>query len=127
MKNEKLWQWTMMDDAIQHRHISIHTREHFFKDFEFQIQFYLIVYHPINIKHYTAHRHDMVHVLAKFWENTAMRFRVTVRKLNVTDGQTYGGHFNISRAFGTAWDNKQTRSYHNKSILFKQTVVKLST
>ena len=42
----------------------------------------------------------MVHAPAKFRENTAMRFRVTVRKLNVTDrqtdGQTDGGHCNIS-------------------------------
>ena len=44
--------------------------------------------HPINIKNYTAHPHDMVHVPAKYRENTAMRFRVTVRKLNVTDRQT---------------------------------------
>ena len=35
--------------------------------------------------------HDMVHVPAKFRENTAMRFLVTVRKLNVTEGQTGGG------------------------------------
>ena len=28
--------------------------------------------HSINIKNYTAHPHDMVHVPAKFWENTAM-------------------------------------------------------
>ena len=27
----------------------------------------------------------MVHIPAKFWENTWMRFQVTVRKLNVTD------------------------------------------
>ena len=32
----------------------------------------------------------MVHVPAMFRENTAMRFRVTVQKLNVTDGQTDG-------------------------------------
>ena len=32
----------------------------------------------------------MVHVPAKFRENTSMHFRVTVRKLNVTDGQTDG-------------------------------------
>ena len=32
----------------------------------------------------------MVHVPAKFRENTSMRFRVTVRKLNVTDKQTDG-------------------------------------
>ena len=46
--------------------------------------------HSINIKNYTAHPHDMVHVPAKFWENTSMRFRVTVWKLNVTDGQMDG-------------------------------------
>ena len=44
--------------------------------------------HSINIKNYTAHPHDMVHVPAKFRENTSMRFWVTVRKLNVTDRQT---------------------------------------
>ena len=32
----------------------------------------------------------MVHIPEKFRENTAMRFLVTVRKLNVTDGQTDG-------------------------------------
>ena len=55
--------------------------------------------HSINIKNYTAHPHDLVHVPAKFWEITAMRFGVTctVRKLNVTDGQTDGGRCNISR------------------------------
>ena len=46
--------------------------------------------HSINIKNYTAHPHDLVHVPAKFRENASMRFRVTVRKLNVTDGQTDG-------------------------------------
>ena len=51
----------------------------------------------------------MVHIPAKFRENTSMRFRVTVRKLNVTDGQTdglTGGHCNISRprAYGAAGD-----------------------
>ena len=30
--------------------------------------------HSINIKNYTAHPHDMVHVPAKFRENTSMRF-----------------------------------------------------
>ena len=44
--------------------------------------------HSINIKNYTAHPHDMVHIPAKFWENTSMRFWVTVRKLNVTDRRT---------------------------------------
>ena len=34
-------------------------------------------------QNYTAHPHDMVHITAKFY--TLMRFRVTVRKLNVTD------------------------------------------
>ena len=59
--------------------------------------------HSINIKNYTAHPQDLVHVPAKFRENTAMRFWVTVRKLNVTDRQTDGqtdrrtGRCNISR------------------------------
>ena len=53
----------------------------------------------------------MVHIPAKFRENTSMRFRVTVRKLNVTDEQTdgrtdgrTGGRCNISRprAYGAA-------------------------
>ena len=30
--------------------------------------------HSINIKNYTAYPHDMVHVPAKFRENTSMRF-----------------------------------------------------
>ena len=60
----------------------------------------------------------MVHVPAKFWENTSMRFQVTVRKLNVTDGQKQYLPF---RAFGAAGHNKQTPPFHNKSILFKQT------
>ena len=46
--------------------------------------------HSINIKYYTAHPHDLVHIPAKFRENTAMRFWVIVRKLNVTDRQTDG-------------------------------------
>ena len=32
----------------------------------------------------------MVHIPAKFRENTSMHFRVTVRKPNVTDGWTDG-------------------------------------
>ena len=55
----------------------------------------------------------MVHVPAKFQENTAMHVRVTVRKLNVTDGQTdrRTGVFQyfLSRAFGAAGDNKTPR------------------
>ena len=43
----------------------------------------------------------MMHVPAKFRENTEMRFRVTVQKLNVMDGQSHkrtdGGRFNMSR------------------------------
>ena len=46
--------------------------------------------HSINIKNYTAHPHDLVHVPAKFRENTTMRFWVTVQKLNMTDRQTDG-------------------------------------
>ena len=73
----------------------------------------------------------MVHVPAKFQENTAMHFRVTVRKLNVTDRQTgvfqyfvtdrrtlklnvtdrRTGVFQyfLSRAFGAVGDNKTPR------------------
>ena len=51
---------------------------------------------PINIKKYTAHPQDMVHIPAKFRENTVMRVWVTVRKLNVTDRRTDWGRFNIS-------------------------------
>ena len=49
----------------------------------------------------------MVHVPAKFRENTAMRFRVTVRKLNVMDGRTderVAFQYLPSRAFGVAGD-----------------------
>ena len=56
--------------------------------------------HPINIKNYTAHPHNMVHVPAKFWEYTAMCVRVTVQKLNMTDsgrtGRGGGGGLSIS-------------------------------
>ena len=54
----------------------------------------------------------MVHIPAKFRENTSMRFRVTVRKLNVTDRwtdrRTDGGRCNISRprAYSAPGDNK---------------------
>ena len=66
--------------------------------------------HSINTKNYTAHPHDLVHVPAKFRENTAMRFWVTVRKLNVTetDRQTDGRgalQYLPSRASGAAGDN----------------------
>ena len=69
--------------------------------------------HSINIKNYTAHPHDLVHVPAKFRENTALRFWVTVRKLNVTDRRTDGQtdrrgalQYLPSRAFGAAGDKK---------------------
>ena len=71
--------------------------------------------HSINIKNYTAHPHDMVHIPAKFWENPSMRFWVTVRKLNVTDAQTNRRkdrqtdgrtlQYLPSRAFGATGDN----------------------
>ena len=44
--------------------------------------------HIINIKNYTAHPNDMVHVPVKFRENAAMHFWVTVQKLNVMDRWT---------------------------------------
>ena len=48
--------------------------------------------HPINIKNYTAHRHDMVHIdpPGKFRGNSIICLRVTLQKLNVTDRQTDG-------------------------------------
>ena len=48
----------------------------------------------------------MVHVPVKFRENTSMRFRVTVRKLNVMDRRTDGRALQYlpSRAFGAAGD-----------------------
>ena len=70
--------------------------------------------HSINIKNYTAHPHDMVHVPAKFRENTLMRFWVTVRKLNVTDG----GRCNISRPGPSApREIKNTLKSHLKVII----------
>ena len=72
--------------------------------------------HSINIKNYTAHSHDMVHIPAKFQENTSMRFWATVRKLNVTDRQTdrqtdgRGAlQYLPSRAFGAVGDNKNLK------------------
>ena len=56
----------------------------------------------------------MVHVSAKFWENISMRFRVTVQKLNVTDGQTdrrTGALLYLaSQASGAAGDNKEWKT-----------------
>ena len=69
----------------------------FYPHWKFFLQFFKNVkQHPINIKTIQHWPHDMVYVPAKFRENTAMRFWVTVRKLNVTDGGTEGWHFNIS-------------------------------
>ena len=48
-----------------------------------------------------------------------MRFRVTVRKLNETDGQTDGRgalQYLLSQAFGAAGDNKVKRM-HGKSLI----------
>ena len=42
----------------------------------------------INVKNYTAHGHDIVHIPAKFRENTAMRLRVSAKTKR--DGQTDG-------------------------------------
>ena len=64
--------------------------------------------HSINIKNYTAHPHDMVHIPEKFWENISMRFQVAVRKLNVTDGRMGVLLYLPSRASGTAGDKKIT-------------------
>ena len=71
--------------------------------------------HSINIKNYIVHSHDMVHILAMFRENTSMRFRVTVRKLNVTDRQTDRGRCNISRPGPSA---RRWREIINVIIIF---------
>ena len=48
--------------------------------------------HSSNIKNYTTHPHDMVHVPAKFRENTSMRFSYSAKtkRDGRTDGQTDG-------------------------------------
>ena len=61
----------------------------------------------------------MVHIPAKFRENTSMRFLVTVRKLNMTDKQTDGRgalQYLPSRAFGAAGDNKE-KTIDNKFFI----------
>ena len=57
----------------------------------------------------------MVHIPAKFRQNTTMRFWVTVQKTKrdgQTDRQTDGGAFQYlpSQAFGAAGDNKKWES-----------------
>ena len=49
----------------------------------------------------------MVHVPAKFRENTEMPFRVSAKTKHETDGRTdgrTGGRYNMSRAFSAAGD-----------------------
>ena len=81
--------------------------------------------HSINIKNYTAHPHDMVHIPAKFRENTSMLFWVTVRKLNVTDRQTDRQtdgrgplQYLPSRSFGSA-RGKKKKSYWSVSEILR--------
>ena len=80
--------------------------------------------HSINIKNYTAHPHDLVHVPAKFRENTAMRFWVTVQKLNVTDGQTDGtdgGALQYLPSPGLrrrAGDNNKGKQFENQFFIY---------
>ena len=56
----------------------------------------------------------MVHIPAKFPENTSMRFQATVRKLNRTDRQTDGWtgalQYLPSRACGAAGDKNDHTS-----------------
>ena len=55
-----------------------------------------------------------MHVPAKFRENTALRFWVTVRKLNVTDRRTDGRgalQYLPSRAFGAAGDKNNCQFF----------------
>ena len=69
--------------------------------------------------------HDMVHIPGKFRENTAMLFRVTVQKLNVT-GRTDGGacQYLLFRAFGAAGDNKATPTESNSPAFSRSSIVK---
>ena len=60
----------------------------------------------------------MVHIPAKFRENTSMRFRVTVRKLNVTDGRT---HISELRAVFLCLKCPLIPCLRNESILYKYT------
>ena len=69
-----------------------------------------------------------MHVPAKFREHTAMRVRVTVRKLNVTDGRTdrrtdgRGAlQYLPSRASGAAGDNKRSIEDRNGQITLTPT------
>ena len=53
--------------------------------------------HPINLKNFSAHPHDIVHASAKFWEKyTAMHLRVSAKTKR--DGQT--GSVSISPISG---------------------------
>ena len=62
----------------------------------------------------------MVHAPAKFQENASMRIRVTVRKLNVMDGQTDGltdrwmDRQTDGQAFGAAGD-KNGKTCHGQT------------
>ena len=40
--------------------------------------------HPIHVKNYTAHPHDMVHAHAQIRGNTTLRLRVIEQKRNAT-------------------------------------------
>ena len=53
----------------------------------------------------------MVHIPAKFRENSYMHFLITVRQLNVTDGR---GHLNISRPRPLA--QREVKSYFSPTI-----------
>ena len=70
----------------------------------------------------------MVHVPAKFGENTSIHFWVTVRKLNVTDRQTdrRGAlQYLPSRAFGAAGDNKGTHTWAEQFEEYKHNTIYL--
>ena len=74
------------------------------------------LFSPKHHKKTTSHQYqklystprDMVHVPAKFRENTAMSCQVTVQKLSETDRQmdrrTGAFQYLLSRAFGAAGD-----------------------
>ena len=80
--------------------------------------------HSINIKNYTAHPHDLVHVPAKFRENTFLSYSAKTKRDGQTDGWTDGrterqtdrrGRCNISRprAYVLAGDKEQNLTLKN--------------
>ena len=69
----------------------------------------------------------MVHVPGKFRENTSMRFRVTVGKLNVTDGQTDRRTGGIAIYPGPSAPREITRNKYEQSVFDTRARMKKKT